>query len=70
MDRSKHFGGLPESEMWLVARGLQGRFELHFWGALIVAGCLRGGVKRLYSEDFPHGLRIDGLTIVNPFLPA
>jgi len=59
---------LPDSDMWPVARDLQNRFSLHFWDALIVAGCLRGGVKTLYSEDFTHALDIDGLQIVNPFL--
>ena len=58
---------LPDSEMWLVAPDLQDRFSLHFWDALIVAGCLRGGVKTLYSEDFTHGLKIDDLQIVIPF---
>lgn len=61
---------LPDSEMWLVARDLQDRFSLHFWDALIVAGCLRGGVRTLYSEDFTHALKIDDLQIVNPFLSS
>lgn len=45
-------------------------FRLHklsFWDALIVRAALASGCKRLYSEDMHHGLRIDGLEIVNPF---
>jgi predicted nucleic acid-binding protein len=60
---------LPDSAMWFSARDLQDRFSLHYWDALIVAGCLRGSIHILYSEDFTHGMEIDGLRIVNPFLP-
>jgi predicted nucleic acid-binding protein len=59
---------LPDSQMWFSARDLQNRLTLHYWDALIVAGCLRGSVQTLYSEDFVHGMEIDGLRIVNPFL--
>lgn len=60
---------LPDSTVWVVARELQTRFTLHFWDALIVAGCVRGGVTTLYSEDLGHGTEIDGVTVINPFLP-
>jgi predicted nucleic acid-binding protein len=42
---------------------------LHFWDALLVRSALRAGCSRLYTEDLQHGRRIDGLEIVNPFLP-
>jgi len=58
---------LPDGEMWTVARDLQRRWGLHFWDALIVAGCLRGGVTTLYSEDFGTRADLDGVRIVNPF---
>jgi predicted nucleic acid-binding protein len=59
---------LPDVEVWSSARNLQNRLSLHYWDALIVAGCLRGNVQTLYSEDFSHGMEIDGLRIVNPFV--
>ena len=59
---------LPDMTMWFSARDLQERFTLHYWDALIVAGCLHGGVHTLYSEDFTHDMEIKGLRIVNPFL--
>jgi predicted nucleic acid-binding protein len=58
---------LPDPEMWPLARDLQERFSLHFWDGLIVAGCIRGGVETLYSEDFSDAGPIDGVRIVNPF---
>lgn len=61
---------LPSREMWTTARDLQSRFSLHFSDALIVAGCLSGGVSTLYSEDFSHGVQMDGLTVVNPFVSS
>jgi hypothetical protein len=39
---------LPNRGTWSIARGLQGRFQLQFWDALIVAACIQGGVKTLY----------------------
>lgn len=38
-----------------------------FWDALVVAGCLDGGITRLYSEDIPGRAAPIGLEIVNPF---
>ncbi|MEX0783064.1 MAG: PIN domain-containing protein [Dehalococcoidia bacterium] len=54
----------------LYERGLQTRrrYQLHFYDALVVAGALHAGCRRLLSEDLQHGQVIEGLTIVNPFL--
>ena len=40
----------------------------NFYDALIVAAALEAGCTHLLSEDLQAGRRIDGLTIVNPFL--
>lgn len=39
-----------------------------FWACLIVRAALVGRCSVLYTEDLSHGQRIDGLTIVNPFV--
>ena len=57
----------PDREIWPLAQSLQQRFSLHFWDALLVAGCIRSGVKTLYSEDLQHGIEMGGVTVVNPF---
>jgi predicted nucleic acid-binding protein len=60
---------LPDVGLWSAARDLQDSRQLPFWDALLVAACLRGGVKTLYSEDLQDGARFDGMVIANPFAP-
>lgn len=51
----------------LAAVDLHRLHEFSFWDALIVRSTLRSGCRILYSEDFQHGRRVDGLQILNPF---
>jgi predicted nucleic acid-binding protein len=46
------------------------RYSISFWDALIVQAAIAGGAQRIYSEDFQHGLEIEGVRIENPFLTA
>ena len=46
------------------------RFKLQYWDALIVTVCIANGVTHLFSEDLQDGQKIEGLTVINPFLPA
>lgn len=50
-------------------RGLQiaQRYRLSTYDAMIVASALEADCETLWSEDMHHDLRIDGLTIRNPF---
>jgi predicted nucleic acid-binding protein len=44
------------------------RYRFGIYDALVTAAALQGRCKILYSEDFQHGLAIDGkLVIQNPF---
>jgi predicted nucleic acid-binding protein len=45
------------------------RFQLPIYDAHIVATALLCGAEVLFTEDMQSGLRIDGLTLQNPFLP-
>jgi predicted nucleic acid-binding protein len=49
------------------AERLRRSHSLSFWDSLLIAGCLEGGVRTLYSEDFDAYARIDSLELVNPF---
>jgi predicted nucleic acid-binding protein len=51
-------------------RALQIRQETGYslYDALIVAAGVELGCKRLLTEDLQHGRKIQGLTIVNPFI--
>jgi len=58
---------LPNCDTWSIARDIQQRRGIQFWDALILAVCIQGGVKTLYSEDFGEQGPVDGINIVNPF---
>ena len=50
-----------------TAWGVESRFGIGFWDALIVASAQALGCKMLLTEDLQHGQVIDSLRIVNPF---
>lgn len=52
------------------ALALAQRHGLPVYDAMIAASALAAGCRTLFSEDFQHGQVLDGLTILNPFLPA
>ena len=49
------------------AWGIESRFGLSYWDALIVASAQQLGCTYLLSEDMQHEQRIDGVQILNPF---
>jgi len=42
-------------------------YGLSFWDAAILRAAIQSGAGTLYTEDFQHGRRFDGVEIVNPF---
>lgn len=50
------------------ALGLKNKFKFSFWDSLILQAALESNTRILYSEDFQHGQKIGGLTILNPFI--
>src|SRR5260221_693200 len=59
---------LPDLQVWVEAQSLTNRHSLSFWDALLVAACIRAGVRTLYTEDMGAPRVIDGLSLINPFL--
>ena len=59
--------GAPSPAFYRRGLELQQRYSLAFYDALIVAAALEAGCTRLLSEDLQHGLRIERLTVENPF---
>jgi len=51
----------------LAAVDLHRLRAISFWDALIVRAAQESGCTVLYSEDLQHGLKIDGLRVINPF---
>ena len=58
-----------QSSLALFARALRLKDQHRFswYDSLIVAGALESGCRTLYTEDLQHGMRIDALTITDPF---
>lgn len=52
------------------AWGLQARFSLSFWDALIVAAAQALQCRFLLTEDLSHGQDLGGVRVVNPFRMA
>ena len=50
------------------AIGIRARYLFGWYDCLIVAAALESKCDVLYTEDLQHGQRIEGLTVVNPFL--
>lgn len=42
--------------------------QISHWDALLVAAAVKLGCKVLYTEDLQHGQKINGVTIINPFV--
>lgn len=55
--------------MILDAISISNRYGFSFWDALIVQAAIQGGASTLYSEDMQHNQNVEGVRIVNPFLP-
>jgi predicted nucleic acid-binding protein len=59
---------MPSASLYHRALDLHQRWRFSFYDSLIVASALSAGCSTLLSEDLPHGQRIEGLEIVNPFV--
>lgn len=44
------------------------RYDFQIFDSIIVAAALRGNCTILYSEDMQHDLKVESLTIINPFV--
>ena len=52
----------------LRALGIREKHLIPWYDALILAAAIEGDCDTLYTEDFQHGMRIEGVRIQNPFL--
>jgi predicted nucleic acid-binding protein len=59
---------MPSEGLYLRALELYARYQYGFYDSLIIAAALASGCTRLYSEDLQARQRIEGLTVVDPFL--
>lgn len=68
---------LAEFPVWPITRDLvlaaieaKQRFGISYWDAAIITAARQLGCPTVYSEDLSHGQSYDGVTVINPFLPA
>jgi predicted nucleic acid-binding protein len=54
---------------YIEAARFSAEFGLQYFDALIIAVATRAGATMLLSEDMHDGLEVDGLRVVNPFVP-
>jgi predicted nucleic acid-binding protein len=54
--------------LYLEALRIAEKHRVSWYDSLIVAAAVEGQCERLYSEDFQHGRKIEGLRIENPFV--
>ncbi len=57
----------PDAALFRLALEVKDETGYSFYDSLVVAGALRVGCTRLYSEDLQDGRLIRGLIIENPF---
>ena len=55
-------------DILMAALDIKARCRLSYWDSAIVAAALALGCRELYTEDMQHGLAVDGLRLINPFL--
>jgi len=53
-----------------TAWGIEARFGVHYWDALVVASAQQAGCTALLSEDLQPGQKLGPLTVINPFETA
>ena len=53
----------------IEAAGLETRYRISFWDALIVQAATASGVEILYSEDLSAGQAYGTVRVVNPLTP-
>ncbi|HYA17751.1 MAG TPA: PIN domain-containing protein [Bryobacteraceae bacterium] len=54
--------------LYVEAIGIKSRHRLSWYDSLIVAAASEAKCSVLYSEDFQHGSKINGVRIQNPFI--
>ncbi len=52
----------------LRAIGIERRYRISFWDALIVSAAESAGAATLLTEDLSHGQQLGSVRVVNPFL--
>ncbi len=53
--------------VFLKASSIRRKYNISYYDSLIVSAAIYSNANILYSEDMQHNLKIENLTIINPF---
>jgi len=54
-------------ELLQAGIGLQEKYRISFWDALIISAAKAANADMIYTEDLNHGQKYEGITALNPF---
>ncbi len=43
-------------------------YQLSLWDSLVIQAASAAGCRQIFSEDLQHGMRINSVEVINPFL--
>jgi predicted nucleic acid-binding protein len=58
---------IADFDLVVAAIQLHKKHLLSFWDSLVLQAAKQAGCSKCLSEDLQDGLRVDGLTVLNPF---
>ena len=58
----------PSLDLYLSAIEIKERLKYSFYDSLIISSALDAHCSILYSEDLQHNQKIEGLTIISPYI--
>jgi predicted nucleic acid-binding protein len=65
---SRFSRGETSTDVLLRGADLRKRTGFQFWDCVIAINAIDAGCRYLLSEDYEHQRKVDGVTIINPFL--
>jgi predicted nucleic acid-binding protein len=58
----------PSTDLIRHAFALQGRYQISYWDAVVLAAAMELGCTKLYTEDLNHGQAYESVHVINPFV--
>lgn len=58
----------PSSDLILDSFVIQGRYQISYWDAAIIAAAMELGCTKIYTEDLNHGQSYESVLVINPFV--
>ena len=59
---------IPSTDLIRHSLALQGRYQISYWDAAVLAAAMELGCTKLYTEDLNHGQAYESVQVINPFV--